>query len=498
MKPFLVDDEENSASDSPQAQAQRAETKANSAELPDVRAIMARIRAEIREDAANNKDTRPAFRPKPTGLDAGADLKAGSMVRSEDLRYLNSHYGFPTESEIDSISSHRSGVVGKFIVQAKKKTLRILWRSLFQWFFRSAPEYNLNLRRFLSEFARYVDVRDAAIFWELIRKIDYDVNKVVERVDRMSDERSAAERDLEIRITERVDARIGELATRTAELAAKSGQHDAMLQTLDGVARGLEGIVARLGRSQPDVPVAAEKPQGGPKAPDFSYLLLENRFRGSEAEITKRLAIYPEILKNMPAAVLELGPGRGELQRLFKAANVESYGVEIDRAMAEAAVASGMPVSLASDGIAHLRSLPDRSLGGVIAIQVVEHLPRQLLEELCRLCVTKIKSGGRVVFETINPRSVLALSSNYFRDPTHVWPLHPDTLAYAMTQAGLDVIDTRFLSPVPEVAKLRHVPVGEFMTPRWAQSLELMNHNVTQLNNLLFGDQDYCVVAVVR
>ena len=78
---------------------------------------------------------------------------------------------------------------------------------------------------------------------------------------------------------------------------------------------------------------------------------------------------------------------------------------------------------------------------------------------------------------------------------THVWPLHPDTLEYAMTLSGLVVDEVRFLSPVADEACLRPVPVQEYMTPRWKQAVEAMNDNFQQLNELLYGHQDYCIVA---
>ena len=128
-------------------------------------------------------------------------------------------------------------------------------------------------------------------------------------------------------------------------------------------------------------------------------------------------------------------------------------------------------------------------------MQVVEHLTKEQLARLFELCKSKVEKGGRVIFETINPRSLLALSSNYFRDPTHVWPLHPDTLAYAMSLAGLKIVETKFLSPVDQGSLLKPIPAGEFMTPRWAFTVETLNRNLTQLNDLLYGCQDYCIVA---
>jgi O-antigen chain-terminating methyltransferase len=146
------------------------------------------------------------------------------------------------------------------------------------------------------------------------------------------------------------------------------------------------------------------------------------------------------------------------------------------------------------DGIAHLRTLPDRSLGGLVAIQVVEHLTRQQLQELMELAKSKVKAGGRIAFETINPQSMLALSSNYFRDPTHVWPMHPDTLGYMATLAGLRILETKMLSPVSPTHLLKDIPVDSSHTPAVADAVSRINQNFQQLNRLLYGFQDYCLV----
>jgi O-antigen chain-terminating methyltransferase len=84
---------------------------------------------------------------------------------------------------------------------------------------------------------------------------------------------------------------------------------------------------------------------------DYSYLLLENRFRGSEVEIRRRLSIYPPLFAGSSKPVLEIGPGRGELQQLFKEQHVPSYGVDMDPAMVEACKTKGFDVRLEMAGI---------------------------------------------------------------------------------------------------------------------------------------------------
>jgi O-antigen chain-terminating methyltransferase len=191
--------------------------------------------------------------------------------------------------------------------------------------------------------------------------------------------------------------------------------------------------------------------------------------------------------------VLDIGSGRGELLRLFKAAGIESYGVDLDTVMVNVANSNGCK-TMYGDGIAHLRSLEDGSLGGVVAVQVVEHLTREQLKELCELVKRKVKPGGRIAFETINPQSLLALSSNYFRDPTHVWPMHPDTLGYMATLAGLKILEVKMLSPVSPNHLLKEIPVDSSHTPAVGDAINRINENISQLNRLLYGFQDYCIV----
>ena len=89
--------------------------------------------------------------------------------------------------------------------------------------------------------------------------------------------------------------------------------------------------------------------------PDYSYLMLENRFRGSETNLTAHLSIYPPYFQGL-SDVLEIGSGRGELQSLFKQAGIASYGVDVDAAMVEAARERGHSI-VEGDALAHLRQL---------------------------------------------------------------------------------------------------------------------------------------------
>jgi SAM-dependent methyltransferase len=132
-----------------------------------------------------------------------------------------------------------------------------------------------------------------------------------------------------------------------------------------------------------------------------------------------------------------------------------------------------------ADALAHLEGLPDGSLGGIFAAQVVEHLPPPALLRLLELTAAKLRPGGILVAETINPLSPLALR-NYFADLTHAQPLVPETLALLARQAGFARVETRFAN-APE--------------PLALPDDSLLAENVRRLNELLFCPLDYAIVA---
>jgi SAM-dependent methyltransferase len=199
------------------------------------------------------------------------------------------------------------------------------------------------------------------------------------------------------------------------------------------------------------------------------YFAFESRMRGSTDEISRRQRPYVEDLRGQ-APVLDVGCGRGELLRLLREADVEARGVDADADMVAYARGEGLDVEQA-DALEYLERLGDGSLGGVFAGQVVEHLPPALLLRLLELAHAKLRPGGILIAETINPLSPLALR-NYFADLTHAQPLVPETLALLARHAGFAEIETRYLN-APE-------PV-EGLDPR--------------LNEVVFAPLDYALIA---
>jgi O-antigen chain-terminating methyltransferase len=146
----------------------------------------------------------------------------------------------------------------------------------------------------------------------------------------------------------------------------------------------------------------------------------------------------------------------------------------------------------AGDAVTYLLSLPDESLGGLFAAQVVEHLEPDYLVRFLDVAYHKLRPGSKIVLETINPACWYAFFSSYIRDITHVRPLHPDTLQYLVAASGFQKAAVRYTSPFPDQMKLQTVP-APLDRP---ESVEVVfNENVQKLNDLLFTHLDYAAIG---
>lgn len=249
------------------------------------------------------------------------------------------------------------------------------------------------------------------------------------------------------------------------------------------------------GQASPTV-VAGQADSGGDA---FKYLGFEDRFRGSEAEIRARLIDYLPYFDGA-SNVLDVGCGRGEFLQLLKERGITARGLDLNPEMAEACRAHGLEAST-GDALATLRALPDQSLGGIIAVQVIEHLKPAYLSQFLQTAFFKLRPGAPLILETINPACWVAFFESYIRDLTHEQPIHPETLQYMLQASGFASVDVVYRSPIAEGGRLQRVTprpehFGETADPV-TELVSTFNHNVDRLNNRLFTFQDYAAIARV-
>jgi SAM-dependent methyltransferase len=264
------------------------------------------------------------------------------------------------------------------------------------------------------------------------------------------------------------------LSERADAAAASNERAGQLLRELEERLTRVERRGGGAGAAAPAATVAAQPAAAA--LPD--YFAFESRMRGSVEAIRERQRRYVDDFRDA-APVLDVGCGRGELLALLRESGVEARGIDADADMVAFARGEGLDVEQA-DLVDYLERLEDGSLGGIFMGQVVEHLPPGVLVRSLELAAAKLRPGGLLVAETINPLSPLALR-HYFADLTHAQPLVPETLQLLARQSGFAETEVRFLNEPAERLTEPDDPV--------------IAANVRRLNELLFAPLDYALVA---
>ena len=228
----------------------------------------------------------------------------------------------------------------------------------------------------------------------------------------------------------------------------------------------------------------------------LTYVGFEDRFRGLRTAVRGRVEEYVPILA-AASDVVDVGCGRGELLSLLRERGTQARGVDASPAMVELCRAAGLEVEH-GDALGYLERQRDGSIGGLAAIQVVEHFAPAYLTRFLETAYHKMRSGAPLVLETINPACWMAFFETYIRDLTHQRPLHPDTLSYLVQASGFTHVDVQFRQPVRDADRLDRVPEPSAGTGRsdgLAQIAAALNAHADKLNARLFSSMDYVVVA---
>lgn len=200
---------------------------------------------------------------------------------------------------------------------------------------------------------------------------------------------------------------------------------------------------------------------------DAFYLAFENTFRGSEAAVTKKqekyLSYIKEAYKNGGSRhiLLDIGCGRGEFLKLLKKVNVPAKGVEINSMVYRNLKAENIDVELI-DANKYLENIGENSVFGISAFQIVEHLSQEYFKKFLRIAHEKIIPGGIIILETVNPKCSVALS-NFYLDPTHVRPNHPELLKFLLEWYGFSQVKILFSQLCPENFWIEGAPQHAYM-----------------------------------
>lgn len=289
-------------------------------------------------------------------------------------------------------------------------------------------------------------------------------------------------RSLEERVILRADIVLEELWRRTEGAGARQAT---ALQRLAGRVDDLElagsvqapelarlanqmAEVHRLATEVAEIRRSAEAGGGGAA----SGTIADELSRSLPAPV-QRLEPYLKFFEVGPP-VVDLAPGQSEFVRLATEAGL---------------AASGLPSS-SGDALEYLGSVEPGSLGGIFCPSLVDGLDLDTIGELLLLVAQALVPGGVAVIESANPASFTRYLSA-LRHPERPTPRFPEQLAAVAADAGLEVEECRY-SPPPS----RHLAgvSRDLADPALAEVADGINGLVAQLNELLYGPQDYALV----
>ena len=116
------------------------------------------------------------------------------------------------------------------------------------------------------------------------------------------------------------------------------------------------------------------------------------------------------------------------------------------------------------------------------------------------LAFDKMRPGGTIILETINPSCWVAFFESFIRDLTHVKPIHPETLQYLLQASGFSSVEIVYRAPTAPEGRLQKVSprpehFGDAATDSLSELVSSFNRNVDRLNDRMFSYQDFAAIG---
>lgn len=445
----------------------------------------------------------------------------------DNLYYLNTHYTI--SDKIQSVPSRRGGILGKAARCIMNRVVFVVGESLKK-LIETQQEFNVRTVRIFNAFEK------------MLRPADEEIEKIKKNIDSLQSEVTSLSKDIEESVSDVASdvADVKESVTSVQEGVTETKEAVADLQksleenvdNLSGVKEVVASLQKNLKENADNVSCVEESVTALQKNigevqenlkkeisekianigtvvseertkelarlkqsiqyPDLKidYTAFEDKFRGAQSAIEEKFKKYLRFFHECKN-VMDIGCGRGEFIELLHANGSGAFGVEIDEKMVEICREKNLNVPHI-DAVSYLkeqllREKPDE-IDGIFSAQVVEHLHMDYLMEMLRLCHGILQPDKFIVLETINIRSLSTFTNAVYLDPTHVNPLHPETLKFLLESVGFRDVEFIFSSEFSADEKLLPLPEDT------AQA-RVFNKNVEKLNELLFAPQDYAVIA---
>lgn len=470
---------------------------------PDVEAIMARIRERVREDLRNGSTAQKM----PAQLFKLKESTQVPLLYSEELNYLNANWqNWVTPTEI---TSHRF-LIGPIIVRAKRFLFNFIWKYILKGYFESERQFHMNLVRHLNASARYVEGRNSEIFWELVKKIDHDISEVNTRFDQLFDLGNMTLRATRHELEERV----AQLEADRNVLVEIADRTHLDVTEFERTLRAIESSILDLERTRQTqgfptyyhgevAPQSFGSQTSGlgngslPSTLDSRLLLAGRRYRRPTEELKQLLTPYVLHFQGLSYPIVEFGCGRGEFLEALREADVPAFGVEVSEESAQFCRDRGLNAVVANY-LEYLEQLGNKSIGGVMAYHLVEHLTQYELERFIKLVAQKVIPGGKVVLETLNPYSLVSMAERLSQLGPDISLIPQDALTQMLKTNGLRTFMVEMKDPCAGEKTLQTVALPDELPKRWHDAFRSLNDNILRLNNLLFGYESYAVISLVE
>jgi len=336
-----------------------------------------------------------------------------------------------------------------------------------------------------------------------IKNVDNRQNDVVKSFETLTDTSNFLKQKQE-EIEKFVQSTFSDVDNRQNSLVERLGTMNDKISTIFGQAekiknlhllyeqiakqnKDIKNIVSELINSSDKNSLSGIKNELKNIVDDSLYVNYEKAFRGSEIIIKKRLTYYIDKLKNTKTTadkyILDVGCGRGEFVSLLMENKFHAKGIDTNSVAVQHAVKNKLPVKK-GDLFNVLKKCKDNSLPVISAFHVIEHLQHNDMLSFFRIAKKKLQPNGKLLLETPNMLSLFVAACDFYKDPTHIRPLHPATLQFHLNEIGFSEVKVDFLHPFSESEQLKIL-----------KNSTASNNNFIKLNNLIFGARDCAIIA---
>lgn len=270
-----------------------------------------------------------------------------------------------------------------------------------------------------------------------------------------------------------------EVNKRSEELQREIGNYKSKIEDYESK---IEDYESRMARMEMQVQRMSNTSYG-----KIDYEKFESNFRGCEEDIKNRQSFYLPYFEGKKK-VLDIGCGRGEFLQLLQENNIPASGVDAYDGFVEKCKEKGLDV-IEGDAIEYIKNLEESSVDGIFSAQLIEHLTTNEIVELCTEAFKKLSVGGCMILETPNPTCLSIYTNSFYIDPTHIKPIHPQFMEYLLKEAGFSKVEVVYT----ESSKVAYsLPM---LVSNNVENLNDFNEGIKVLSDVIFGSQDYAIIA---